>query len=136
MLKIYDGEALTSPSLYCLKYSNFKMLFSRISYGKPLEILRKMVIIRLLLRCVAQLGRALRSGRRGRRFESCRIDEKVPVTRYFFISNFMSHNSLTSQASPASPAKHHPDRTDGRWPPSPDGTVLLCQAVHIPSESM
>ena len=25
-------------------------------------------------RCVAQLGRALRSGRRGRRFESCRID--------------------------------------------------------------
>ena len=25
-------------------------------------------------RCVAQLGRALRSGRRGRRFKSCRID--------------------------------------------------------------
>ena len=29
-------------------------------------------------RCVAQLGRALRSGRRGRRFKSCRIDEKSP----------------------------------------------------------
>ena len=28
-------------------------------------------------RCVAQLGRALRSGRRGRRFKSCRIDEKT-----------------------------------------------------------
>ena len=26
------------------------------------------------IRCVAQLGRALRSGRRGRRFKSCRID--------------------------------------------------------------
>ena len=25
-------------------------------------------------RCVAQLGRALRSGRRGRKFKSCRID--------------------------------------------------------------
>ena len=25
-------------------------------------------------RCVAQFGRALRSGRRGRRFKSCRID--------------------------------------------------------------
>ncbi len=28
----------------------------------------------LIKRCVAQFGRALRSGRRGRRFESCRID--------------------------------------------------------------
>ena len=31
-------------------------------------------------RCVAQLGRALRSGRRGRRFKSCRIDEKNEYT--------------------------------------------------------
>ena len=31
-------------------------------------------IIIALLRCVAQFGRALRSGRRGRKFESCRID--------------------------------------------------------------
>ena len=30
----------------------------------------------LAYRCVAQLGRALRSGRRGRGFESRRIDEK------------------------------------------------------------
>ena len=30
-------------------------------------------------RCVAQLGRALRSGRRGRRFKSCRIDYKKQI---------------------------------------------------------
>ena len=29
---------------------------------------------RFVKRCVAQFGRALRSGRRGRKFESCRID--------------------------------------------------------------
>ena len=29
---------------------------------------------KMTYRCVAQLGRALRSGRRGRRFKSCRID--------------------------------------------------------------
>ena len=34
-------------------------------------------------RCVAQLGRALRSGRRGRRFKSCRIDEKSLKTNVF-----------------------------------------------------
>ena len=28
-------------------------------------------------RCVAQLGRALRSGRRGRKFESCRLDLQI-----------------------------------------------------------
>ena len=34
-------------------------------------------------RCVAQLGRALRSGRRGRRFKSCRIDyKKADTARY------------------------------------------------------
>ncbi len=40
-----------------------------------------------LIRCVAQLGRALRSGRRGRRFKSCRIDSslKVPVLGAFLI---------------------------------------------------
>ena len=31
---------------------------------------------KLLYRGVAQFGRALRSGRRGRKFESCRDDEK------------------------------------------------------------
>ncbi len=39
-----------------------------------------------IYRCVAQLGRALRSGRRGRRFESCRIDYKktgTEGTRFF-----------------------------------------------------
>lgn len=34
-------------------------------------------------RCVAQLGRALRSGRRGRRFKSCRIDKKSLKTNVF-----------------------------------------------------
>ena len=43
-------------------------------------------------RCVAQLGRALRSGRRGRRFKSCRIDflqkagntDKIKVSGLFY----------------------------------------------------
>ena len=38
-------------------------------------------------RCVAQFGRALRSGRRGRKFKSCRIDTKKDTVRYpFFVS--------------------------------------------------
>ena len=32
-----------------------------------------------LFRRVAQLGRALRSGRRGRRFESCHADDKAMI---------------------------------------------------------
>ncbi len=32
------------------------------------------IIDNALYRCVAQFGRALRSGRRGRKFESCRND--------------------------------------------------------------
>ncbi len=35
---------------------------------------------KLINRGVAQFGRALRSGRRGRRFESCRLDQKNPST--------------------------------------------------------
>ena len=34
-------------------------------------------------RCVAQLGRALRSGRRGRRFKSCRIDSLAGAPETF-----------------------------------------------------
>ena len=38
-------------------------------------------------RCVAQFGRALRSGRRGRRFKSCRTDTKRMSSRAsFFVS--------------------------------------------------
>lgn len=45
------------------------------------------------LRCVAQLGRALRSGRRGRRFKSCRIDFFMPL--YFhFISIYAAEISI------------------------------------------
>ena len=44
-----------------------------------------MLYYRMLRRCVAQLGRALRSGRRGRRFKSCRIDpEGIPKGIPFF----------------------------------------------------
>ncbi len=49
-------------------------------------------IIFMLLRCVAQLGRALRSGRRGRGFESRRIDKKgfCPLgQKPFFIDTAM-----------------------------------------------
>ena len=35
-------------------------------------------------RCVAQFGRALRSGRRGRRFKSCRIDFFMPEIALFY----------------------------------------------------
>ena len=38
-----------------------------------------MLYYKSLKRCVAQLGRALRSGRRGRRFKSCRFDLKNPL---------------------------------------------------------
>ena len=37
-------------------------------------------IIRTPLRSIAQSGRALRSGRRGRRFESCYSDHKIKTT--------------------------------------------------------
>ena len=38
-------------------------------------------------RCVAQLGRALRSGRRGRKFKSCRID-LMDIGKVFFSMSF------------------------------------------------
>lgn len=40
----------------------------------------------LIFRGVAQLGRALRSGRRGRKFKSCHLDHKkeIPNERYLF----------------------------------------------------
>ena len=39
-------------------------------------------------RCVAQLGRARRSGRRGRRFESCRTDFFCPNSNFFLTFSF------------------------------------------------
>ncbi len=38
-------------------------------------------LLEAVLRVVAQLGRALRSGRRGRRFKSCQPDQKLQVSR-------------------------------------------------------
>ena len=48
-------------------------------------------------RCVAQLGRALRSGRRGRRFKSCRIDSLAgaPETFKFLVSGLFQSNCFT-----------------------------------------
>ncbi len=48
----------------------------------------------VVYRNVAQLGRALRSGRRGRRFKSCHSDfcfiKKFPVNAGFFYAAFYS----------------------------------------------
>ena len=52
-------------------------------------------------RCVAQLGRALRSGRRGRRFKSCRIDyKKTDTARYLF---FYNQNERTGSVTSSVP---------------------------------
>ena len=57
-------------------------------------------MINKLKRCVAQFGRALRSGRRGRRFKSCRIDMKGAVFRCLFYwkngrcLQALAHNSI------------------------------------------
>ncbi len=40
--------------------------------------------ISVAYRCVAQFGRALRSGRRGRRFKSCHTDKKRNLFRFLF----------------------------------------------------
>ena len=44
------------------------------------------VIIALARRGVAQLGRALRSGRRGRRFKSCRLDQIITLISILTVS--------------------------------------------------
>ena len=47
--------------------------------------------VRILLRRVAQFGRALRSGRRGRKFKSCRADPvNMRVSRLSEPAYFMS----------------------------------------------
>ena len=63
-------------------FSVFNAILSRLKHRSALQC---------KYRCVAQLGRALRSGRRGRRFKSCRIDflqkagntEKIKVSGLF-----------------------------------------------------
>ena len=49
------------------------IIFSRKSVDNP-DLLRYTSVCN---RGVAQFGRALRSGRRGRKFESCRLDSKI-----------------------------------------------------------
>lgn len=49
-------------------------------------------------RDVAQLGRALRSGRRGRKFKSCHPDLQVPFNQmepFFMLSNYSSYTLLS-----------------------------------------
>ena len=48
-------------------------------------------------RCVAQLGRALRSGRRGRRFKSCRIDSLAGAPETLFFKFPVFFNQTASQ---------------------------------------
>ena len=46
-----------------------------------------MILMLRIFRCVAQFGRALRSGRRGRRFKSCHLDHievKFALLRFFY----------------------------------------------------
>ena len=58
----------------------------------------------LRYRSVAQLGRALRSGRRGRRFESCHFDSLAGAPESFFSKGsglflFLEKYGLTSLSS-------------------------------------
>ena len=48
-----------------------------------------MIIIVVSFRRVAQLGRALRSGRRGRRFESCHLDHESPQSMIQSAEDFL-----------------------------------------------
>ncbi len=64
--------------------------FFNILFVFPLTICPFLFIIRAGKRCVAQLGRALRSGRRGRRFESCRIDSLAEVPEALILEGFWS----------------------------------------------
>ena len=67
-----------------------------------------------MLRCVAQLGRALRSGRRGRKFESCRIDCKSTrrIPAWWVPESFCyaaSKNIRTAKrGNVAQPQRHYP----------------------------
>ena len=55
--------------------------------SSPLSVVQESESFRFLFyRSVAQLGRALRSGRRGRRFKSCHSDSPISMGD-FFISN-------------------------------------------------
>ncbi len=56
-------------------------------------------VAKIHLRCVAQLGRALRSGRRGRRFKSCRIDKKQSPEGGCFLSIYQA-SRLRPQSVP------------------------------------
>ncbi len=55
-------------------------------------------ILNKLKRCVAQFGRALRSGRRGRRFKSCRIDSLAGAPEALRNQSFRSFFARKLQA--------------------------------------
>ena len=50
----------------------------------------------LFFRGVAQFGSALRSGRRGRRFKSCHLDQKGGFYRLLFFCNQIAGEDTTS----------------------------------------
>ena len=69
--------------LVCWKVVEFLLTFFFFSY---ILLFVACQCFNLIFRGVAQLGRALRSGRRGRKFKSCHLDHKkeIPNERYFF----------------------------------------------------
>ena len=70
--------------LVCWKVVEFLLTFFFFSY---ILLFVACQCFNLIFRGVAQLGRALRSGRRGRKFKSCHLDHKkeIPNERYLFL---------------------------------------------------
>ena len=75
--------------LVCWKVVEFLLTFFFFSY---ILLFVACQCFNLIFRGVAQLGRALRSGRRGRKFKSCHLDHKkeIPNERCLFL--FISMN--------------------------------------------
>ena len=75
--------------LVCWKVVEFLLTFFFFSY---ILLFVACQCLNLIFRGVAQLGRALRSGRRGRKFKSCHLDHKkeIPNERCLFL--FISMN--------------------------------------------
>ena len=90
--------------LVCWKVVEFLLTFFFFSY---ILLFVACQCFNLIFRGVAQLGRALRSGRRGRKFKSCHLDHKkeIPNERYFFFIYQYEQDLNLRQASPNSTSK-------------------------------
>ena len=75
-LVIPSASNLDESNIRHAKVFNYdcKNLFKRGIYRSPLYNSKKVVSLQIKFRDVAQSGSALRSGRRGRKFESCHPD--------------------------------------------------------------